>query len=142
MSVSKYQEFDTMTRTELMARFGHASTDEILDEMLELHDELAKAHARIARLEATGDKLDVGRPREFTEAQAAWVTKLRAKGRSLRAIADEVEIGLSSVRTVLRTKDTRKGTARKALAAERAKRYRAAHKALKTAHTALKASNR
>lgn len=48
---------------------------------------------------------NVGRPLEASEAQRAQVLKLRKGGMSLRAIADEVSLGLQTVRTIVGQRD-------------------------------------
>jgi hypothetical protein len=56
----------------------------------------------------------VGRPLGATEAQVDEVIKLRKRGMSLRAIADEVEIGLNTVRTIVdRANGTDRATRRR-----------------------------
>ena len=44
---------------------------------------------------------DVGRPLAASESQAATVTELRKAGKSLRGIAEEMELGLNTVRIIV-----------------------------------------
>src|SRR5258708_1199037 len=50
---------------------------------------------------------DVGRPLAASDAQRQTVIKLRTAGKSLRAIAKQTGLGLTTVRTILEHRDRR-----------------------------------
>jgi hypothetical protein len=52
-----------------------------------------------------GEPRNVGRPLAASEAQVVQVLKLRQQGYSLRDIADETSLGLSTVRTIVAQKN-------------------------------------
>jgi hypothetical protein len=58
---------------------------------------------------------NVGRPLDASEAQAQQVRKLRKAGRSLRGIAEDTNLGLQTVRTIIDKGDGRDRTTRKHL---------------------------
>jgi transposase len=58
---------------------------------------------------------NVGRPLEASETQCAQVLKLRKSGMSLRNIADETNLGLSTVRTIVEKGERRDRSTRKHL---------------------------
>jgi Helix-turn-helix domain of resolvase len=58
---------------------------------------------------------NVGRPLAASEAQVALVLKLRQQGTSLRNIADETSLGLSTVRTIVGRKDKTDRTSKRHL---------------------------
>jgi len=58
---------------------------------------------------------NVGRPLAASDAQRQTVIKLRTAGKSLRAIADETSLGLTTVRTILDQRDRRDRTSVKHL---------------------------
>ena len=47
------------------------------------------------------DERDIGRPLAADEAQVAAVTRMHKAGKSLRGIAEEMELGLNTVRTIV-----------------------------------------
>ena len=55
----------------------------------------------VPRYNATIIKRNVGRPLAASDAQVATVRKLRAEGQSLRAIAEETNLGLKTVCTII-----------------------------------------
>jgi hypothetical protein len=59
---------------------------------------------------------NVGRPLAASDAQVAQVLKLRQRGLSLRGIADETNLGLPTVRTIVDRRDGRDRTTVKHLA--------------------------
>ena len=71
-------------------------------QMNKAYDELVKQWNRfVAEYNALVLKRNVGRPLGADEAQIAQVRKLDRAGKSLRAIAAEIGLGLPTVRTIL-----------------------------------------
>jgi hypothetical protein len=74
---------------------------------------------------------DVGRPLAASDAQAAQVLKLRRQGKSLRGIADETNLSLQTVRTIVdqkRGKDRTTKARRERIEIDKTERLRAKRK--------------
>ena len=72
------------------------------NDMLEKYCALLRKWNRfVPEFNAAIFKRNVGRPLDASDAQRAHVLKLRGQGRSLRGIADDLNLSLSTVRTVL-----------------------------------------
>jgi hypothetical protein len=68
------------------------------DELLTAHNDLVRRWNRVVPML---NQNPVGRPLAASEAQYAQVRKLRKAGRSLRWIAEETNLGLGTVRTIV-----------------------------------------
>jgi hypothetical protein len=79
------------------------------DPFIDRHNELADAHNDLVRkwnrIIPDWNRMvapkNVGRPLEASEAQCATVLDLRKRGFSLREIAEETNLGLRTVRTIV-----------------------------------------
>lgn len=80
------------------------------EKLISDHNDLARQWNRAVPLL---NQNPVGRPLAASEAQAAQVRKLRKGGRSLRDIADETNLGLNTVRTIIGKTDASDRTSRK-----------------------------
>jgi hypothetical protein len=76
------------------------------DQMVRTHNDLVDRWNRFVPLI---NRQPVGRPLAASEAQCATVLKLRKAGKSLRDVAEETNLGLNTVRTIV---DKGKGTDR------------------------------
>jgi hypothetical protein len=70
------------------------------DKIIQDYNKLVQKWNRFVPL-INGKQKNIGRPLEASEAQIAQVLKLRKSGTSLRGIAEETNLGLSTVRTII-----------------------------------------
>jgi transposase len=70
------------------------------DKIIQDYNKLVQKWNRFVPL-INGKQKNIGRPLEASEAQIAQVLKLRKSGTSLRGIAEETNLGLSTVRTIV-----------------------------------------
>jgi hypothetical protein len=76
------------------------------DELIEKHSALVrKWNAFVPEYNATVDPKPVGRPLAASDAQVKNVLKLRRQGLSIRAIMDETNLGMQTVRTIIDRED-------------------------------------
>ena len=79
------------------------------DLLVDQHSKLIEKHNKLLRewnkfvgeYNNTVAPRDLGRPLQASDAQIKEVRKLRKRGASLRAIADQTSLGLSTVRTIV-----------------------------------------
>jgi DNA-binding CsgD family transcriptional regulator len=79
------------------------------------NDLLRKWNRFVGEYNATVRRRNVGRPLGASDAQRETVLMLRGAGKSLRAIAEETNLGLNTVRTVVDQGNRRDRTTRKHL---------------------------
>jgi hypothetical protein len=80
------------------------------------HNDLVRKWNRfVGEYNATVRRRNVGRPLNASDAQRETVLKLRKAGKSLRAIVEETNLGLGTVRTIVDQADRRDRTTRKHL---------------------------
>ena len=75
---------------------GHEELVDKFNDLIDHYNRLVRAYNQYAM-----PPQPVGRPIAASEAQQAQVLKLRKQGLSLRGIADEMSLGLPTVRTII-----------------------------------------
>jgi uncharacterized coiled-coil protein SlyX len=79
------------------------------DALIERHNDLVRRWNKFVPLIINDGRRPVGRPLAASEEERDRVLRLRKAGKSLRAIAEEAEVGLSTVRTIIdKTNGTRR----------------------------------
>jgi predicted nucleic acid-binding Zn-ribbon protein len=85
----------------VMGDDGKYRWDSFIDERDEIIGMFVDLRRRWNKVVPLLNQQNVGRPLAASEAQAAQVVKLRKAGKSLRGIAADTSLGLSTVRTII-----------------------------------------